>query len=599
MRPPPLLRRRSAQVPPSEPSAHPCTRPGLRIGNDAWRHALSFLSVVDSHAALCACAYFRALLSSQGSWGASLAVGGALPWRLTGECVARAPSVDAGAVVRLWSGARARRSALDGRGARGVPSEAEQWCSDAVVAHVAARCGARLEAVDLLGASRLTAKGIVAVARCPRLRFLGLAGACNHLNDAAMAEVAPHLAGLEHLDLSYCRQLTADGLRPALRAAGPTLLSLNLDGAYLVSDAAAGDVADLCPRVRELSMARCHITSAAVLRLAASCRTLERLDVSFVESVPAAAVRALVEGCPALREVGLEGCLRLGDDSVLELARAARLEDVNLRYCEFLSFASLGPLAESCPRLRHLNLTAVKRATNGVLEALARGTRGLRSLQLNQAGWLDDAAVAGLAALPLEELSLERCRQLTDEAVLPLAAAAVPLRAVNLSWTRRVTQGAVEALARGCGRTLRRVVLSGCARFGDGAVEAVAAHCPLLEELEAASLPLLSDRGAAAVAASLPRLRRLDVKACPLLTDKSMVAVAHGCTLVEYLAVSFCPGLTPRFAAAAAERMDRLRFLRCEGCDEAMVDEARRLRPGLFEDEEDEQVIELYGELFE
>ncbi len=126
---------------------------------------------------------------------------------------------------------------------------------------------------------------------------------------------------------------------------------------------------------------------------------------------------ASVSEFPKLRELILVENL-FTDAGMMHLAAAERLQSLDLRGCSQLTITGLGELA-SLSRLRQLKLRGpvVNKPCLDQLQTLA----SLTSLTLEDSTLVDGDLVA-LEPLPLEELTLERCFNLTDQAFAPLAA---------------------------------------------------------------------------------------------------------------------------------------------------------------------------------
>lgn len=184
-----------------------------------------------------------------------------------------------------------------------------------------------------LNGAQLTAAGLGAVGRMPRLRRLWLAS--NGLDGSELAQLAPLAGQLESLNLNHSSQLsnracevlagfarlafldvsgtaiTGPGLRQLCRIG--TLEQLDLSFLSL-DDADLAALVDL-PGLRGLNLAYTQLTDRTVdtlLRL----RQLERLDVGGTQ-ITAAGIERLA-ALPALTDLGLSEC----DDDALERAHA-------------------------------------------------------------------------------------------------------------------------------------------------------------------------------------------------------------------------------------------------------------------------------------
>ena len=132
-----------------------------------------------------------------------------------------------------------------------------------------------------------------------------------------------------------------------------------------------------------------------------------------------------------------------------------RLLYLDLRRCEAITDAAVGPLLQNAP-LQHLNLRSCTRVTPKVIPYLTeRPVRTLKTDAMLQ--YINFSKMAGLKdedlihLLPyvgcsLTHLDLSHCEFLTDGALVALAEANPPLKVLRLSWNELVTDDGVMAL---------------------------------------------------------------------------------------------------------------------------------------------------------
>lgn len=154
-----------------------------------------------------------------------------------------------------------------------------------------------------------------------KLRVLNELRVGGVLDDARLLLLAD--ASLTSLELSGCRQVTAEGLR-ALGECCPQLAAISLDWCFQLGDAHVDAIASSFSALRTLSLRGCrHLSGAAIARVVERAPALRVLDIS--ECVRAAAELAggarRVGG--RLRELSVLGNSVLDDASqLLSLARA-------------------------------------------------------------------------------------------------------------------------------------------------------------------------------------------------------------------------------------------------------------------------------------
>ena len=128
---------------------------------------------------------------------------------------------------------------------------------------------------------------------------------------------------LQHLELSWCEELEADEslILPLLKAC-PDLRYLAVR-TLSFGDAALTALAQACPQLRELQAGRCEgITDAGLAALALGCRHLTTLDISWSQGVGDDGLRSMLE-LPALTHLTLGGVKALTKGGITAALAAA------------------------------------------------------------------------------------------------------------------------------------------------------------------------------------------------------------------------------------------------------------------------------------
>ena len=90
-----------------------------------------------------------------------------------------------------------------------------------------------------------------------------------------MIGLARHCFGLHSVDLSFCDEITDEGII-ALSRHCRGLQMVNLDSCAKITDAAVAELADRCPGLRAICLGGCEqITDQAIVLLAKGCRGLQ------------------------------------------------------------------------------------------------------------------------------------------------------------------------------------------------------------------------------------------------------------------------------------------------------------------------------------
>eukprot|EP00899_Mesostigma_viride_P010619 jgi/Mesvir1/19559/Mv07031-RA.1 len=239
------------------------------------------------------------------------------------------------------------------------------YVTDYGIVLLAQRC-CQLEHLSILGCDRVTDAGITAVAQqCPRLRHLDICGCCN-VTDASVALVGTHCRELEELKVSA--------------------------RAGRVTDAGLIVVARNCARLRSLTIVGDQIAWGDVFK---HCGRLEHLDVTAASTSLGECMEAIGRYCTRLLSFVAGNC-RLSDEYLAELLAgpgAARLQHIDLSFCDTLTDKSLIAIAHACPQLRMLNLWAAiqQHLTDVGISAIAQGCPRLTYLNIVGAAGIEGA----------------------------------------------------------------------------------------------------------------------------------------------------------------------------------------------------------------
>lgn len=93
-------------------------------------------------------------------------------------------------------------------------------------------------------------------------------------------------------------------------------------------------------------------------------RRLQQLDVGFSSDVTVATVSRLVEHCPELLHLNVEGCKTVDDDVLECLTRLTQFMSLNMSHCGKVTDDGVIKLARGCPQLRFLNADGISRITD-------------------------------------------------------------------------------------------------------------------------------------------------------------------------------------------------------------------------------------------
>uniref|UniRef100_K3WKE1 Clu domain-containing protein n=1 Tax=Globisporangium ultimum (strain ATCC 200006 / CBS 805.95 / DAOM BR144) TaxID=431595 RepID=K3WKE1_GLOUD len=174
----------------------------------------------------------------------------------------------------------------------GISDEGLVWMLEDMLDH--SRCGECLEHVDFSYCSQLSATAIRAlVVQCPNLTSLNLSG-CVHLTDENLVDIINACEKLVRLEAGFCREL---------------------------SDAVLSSIAKQLS-LEELNLSRCvKITDGGMLEIAAQFTVLKKLNVSACKKLTRTTLEALYEGCTMLEEMDVTHCPQFPADILAKFVR--------------------------------------------------------------------------------------------------------------------------------------------------------------------------------------------------------------------------------------------------------------------------------------
>ena len=201
----------------------------------------------------------------------------------------------------------------------------------------------QMEALDLEQCFGLTDKAIGLMLAPPpsssssssmalSLRTLNI-GQCENLTNSSLLHVSLCWKQLQHLNLSYCRRISDDGLLSL--APLSQLQSLLLCGCILITDAGVAAALTGKPHMRKLGMSMCvRVTDAGLGELAAMT-DLESLDIAGLGVTDVTIAR--VAKLPRLKFLYLRCCEEITDEGMKALGGLRRLELVDIGGCSRIS----------------------------------------------------------------------------------------------------------------------------------------------------------------------------------------------------------------------------------------------------------------------
>ncbi|KAK6921487.1 Leucine-rich repeat [Dillenia turbinata] len=251
------------------------------------------------------------------------------------------------------------------------------------------------------------------------LRLLNLQN-CKGVTDAGMVEIGCGLSLLQSLDVSYCRKLTDKGLS-AVALGCHDLRSLHLAGCRFITDGLLKALSENCLNLEDLGLQGCtNITDSGLTVLVRGCQLIKHLDINKCSNVGDGGISTVSQACAAtLKTLKLLDCYKVGDESILSLARFCRnLETLIIGGCRSISDESIKSLASACNHsLKNLRMDWCLNISDSSLNCILSKCRNLEALDIGCCEEVTDDAFQGLddggPELKLKLLKVSNCPRIT------------------------------------------------------------------------------------------------------------------------------------------------------------------------------------------
>ena len=309
----------------------------------------------------------------------------------------------------------------------------------------------------------------------------------------------------------FYKDIPAESLAKIIMAAGPFVKDLNLRGCIQVEHYKRADlIVKACRNLKNATFEGCRnfqrstlhsllktnerlanlnltglvaVTNGTCRIIAQSCPSLEMFNVSWCTHMDARGIKAVILGCPNLRDLRagevkgfndiglaqdifetnrlerlvLSGCADITDEALttmiagqepetdilteLPLVPVRKLRHLDLSRCNHLTSVGVKVLAGLVPDLEGLQLSGCTALTDTAISSLLGTTPRLTHLDLEELAELTNTVLSeDLAKAPcapiLEHLSISYCENLGDTGMLPVIRACTSLKSVDMDNTR-------------------------------------------------------------------------------------------------------------------------------------------------------------------
>jgi len=327
----------------------------------------------------------------------------------------------------------------------------------------------------------------IVVAAGPFIQNLNLRG-CLQIEHYERAEaVVSACKNLYNASLEGCRNFQRQTLHGLLKN-NTKLVNLNLTSLPAVTNSTCKIISQHCPQLETLNVSWCKQMDARGLRMVIqSCPKLRDLRAGEVKGFDNIEVAQALFDSNSLERLVLNGCVELSDEALRTIIigtdpeidiltdRAVvtprRLRHLDLSRCTRLTDEGVSSLGYNVPELEGLQLNGCSALTDSALESVLATTPRLTHLELEDLVDLtNDLLSEHLAKAPcapiLEHLSLSYCENIGDAGMVPVMKKCVNLRNADLDNTRSGDLVLAEAAATVRARAARTTDSKACPIVG-------------------------------------------------------------------------------------------------------------------------------------
>ena len=285
------------------------------------------------------------------------------------------------------------------------------------------------------------------------------------------------------------------------------------------------------------------------LAYTASCLSVRQIKLDGCLKLTDDSLKTIALRCPELRSIEIASCVEVTPKGIIDvLINCPNLLYLNVSRCEnlfnFSNYSTDITLSIIFSELRYLDLSFCSSLTDEDLRYLIARTPSLEYLYLRQCDCISSVGIETIATLcpNLKEISLNDCVNVTDHGVVKLLSRCRALRYISLAKCP-ITNTALEQIANNPATNgdtyLRHLNLNECEYITDTAIMKISASCPRLRSLDIGKCIRLTDASLYGLSRCV-LLRRLNLKSCNKITDAGVRKLATTCGSLRNLDVRGC-----------------------------------------------------------
>lgn len=267
---------------------------------------------------------------------------------------------------------------------------------------------------------------------------------CYNITDKGLIHLIWMCPNLRWVNLKFCDGITDNSLLEILNTLH-YLEELDLTGCKQVT----GDKIAFCKassRLHTLFLSR-SFTSRGIINIVEKCPNLE--SITGLEGASDQALIKLAESCPRLRHLEIEKSKELTDVGVIRVAECCQeLEVLKLSYCKNLTDKSINALVKHCPNLRKLHIKVCTQITGEQLDLSVGKAYQMRVFEWMWCPRITDQGLANFADIfpHLNYLMMTTLDEITDKGIVELLKKCLELNSLTIEWTKKIHGEGLAAL---------------------------------------------------------------------------------------------------------------------------------------------------------
>lgn len=340
-----------------------------------------------------------------------------------------------------------------------------------------------------------------------------------------------------------------------------------------------GRVAQVCRRWRDAAYAKCvwrstqarlHFRrSTNYLFPSLAARGIRKIRVLSLKND----LSYLVHNMNNMECLNLKGCYNVTDISITKafVKTMFTLTVLNLSLCKQVTDTSVDRICRFLCNLEVLDLGGCCNITNGALLYCAKGLVHLKNLNLRSCRHISDLGIAHIAGLTtategnknLNQLCLQDCQKITDNALFNISKGLLNLEELNLSFCCGIRDVGLAHLSSL--KHLKEINLRSCDNIGDEGISNLADGCSSLSSLDVSFCDRIGDDSLKHISHSLYNLKHLELGSCRI-TDEGLYAVARNLQDIRVLNIGQCNMITDRGLSYIADNLRNVTSIDLYGC---------------------------------